>query len=53
MAKLTGPQIGQLQEIILDAFDLDDLENLLLTKLDKRLAHIVSKDDDLKAAALK
>jgi len=40
MAKLTGPQAKQLQEAILDAFDREELKELLLLRLDKKLDRI-------------
>jgi formylglycine-generating enzyme required for sulfatase activity len=51
MAKLTGPQIGQLQELILDAFSQREFEELLLVRLDIRLDQVISADLDWRAAA--
>ena len=40
MTKLSGEQIGQLQAAIVDAFTPDELQQFLLTRLDKYLSHI-------------
>lgn len=40
MAKLNGKQIALLQQAILDAFDLNDLQALLLLRLDRDLSQI-------------
>jgi hypothetical protein len=50
MAKLTGPQIGQLQELILDAFSREQFEELLLVKLDIRLNQAIPAGLDWRAA---
>jgi hypothetical protein len=40
VARLNGEQIAQLQDAILGAFTPDDLEQFLLTRLDRYLSHI-------------
>jgi hypothetical protein len=40
MARLSGEQVSELQEAILDAFEADELRQFLLARLDKDLSHI-------------
>ncbi len=52
MAKLSGQQIQTLQAAMLDAFNYDALEELLLFHLDKYLNRIVAVGDNLPAILL-
>ena len=52
MPRLTGPQMGQLQRVMLDAYNQQDLESLLLFRLDRRLDQIASSSGNLSTATL-
>ncbi len=50
MPRLTGPQMTQFRDALLDAFDQDALEELLQFRLDRRLDQVATPRDNLRDA---
>jgi hypothetical protein len=53
MPVLNGPQMGQLQQIILPYFTIQDLHSLLLYRLDRPIDRIVAPTDNYSEALMK